>query len=417
MAYSNELKREAKNIDRSNKELIGALRDYLETDYKNTQTKKINFTTSISVGGLDVPLETNNITVSAGGKIISNNQVMNNQLRHKHSISWDDIERAYKLQEAIHSMVADEYAKLDKGYRGRRLYQQLDNLKITNDAAGRKLIKGSGSQLTVGGDMGYGYGHHMINNGSGKLVKVGNYGKLDIDIQKRVLGRIYGSLYKETNKHLLDKFKTINLGGGSSADFKKLIKVTQELVFDIKKAKEWLKEVESIVNKAELKYKAEIKNIQKAQQLKQNYKPDYILSIRELELIGRAILGLSTELCPIETGFLRSSGKLYVSDVDIRIIYECPYAAYVHDNVNANHPVGQAKFLETAAQQVLPTISVWTENTGDDAFVLGDYMKQTWDRDSAGNITSDMYWLEHKGYQAVYIDIDRNLKVNYAHYK
>ena len=157
--------------------------------------------------------------------------------------------------------------------------------------------------------------------------------------------------------------------------------------------------------------------MKKAQSKGRVYKRDWILSIGELEKIGTAILGLAVERCPIETGFLRSSGKLYVSNNDIRIIFECPYAAYVHDNMSAQHPIGQAKFLESAAQDILPKISVWTETTGNDSFVLGDYMKQTWDKDSAGNIKSSMYWLEHKGYQAVYIDIDRNLHINYAHYK
>ena len=161
-----------------------------------------------------------------------------------------------------------------------------------------------------------------------------------------------------------------------------------------------------------------MKELQKAERNRQRYNPDYLLSIDELESIGRAILGLAIEKCPIETGFLRSSGKLYVSDKDVRVIFECPYAGYVHDNVNMNHPVGEDHFLEKAAQEILPTISVWAETTGDDAFVLGNYMAQTWAHDEkTGHAVGDMYWKEQKGYTAVYIDIDRNLRVNYAHYR
>jgi hypothetical protein len=31
--------------------------------------------------------------------------------------------------------------------------------------------------------------------------------------------------------------------------------------------------------------------------------------------------------------------------------YAAPYAVFVHENVHARHPVGQAKFLETAARE------------------------------------------------------------------
>ena len=97
----------------------------------------------------------------------------------------------------------------------------------------------------------------------------------------------------------------------------------------------------------------------------------------------------------------------------IRIIFECPYSLYVHENVNTTHAFGQAKFLETAAQEMLRNTSVWVEST--DNLVLGDYMKQVWEKANDGRATGMPDWVEQHAYQAVYIDINRHLKVTYAH--
>lgn len=389
-----KVQRTLNQIHRSEDRALATLQRYFDRDTK--PSKQIQFTTSLSVGGKTIPIATENVTLSASGQVISQN-FKNNHPTHQHNISWDDIDKSYKVQEAIHQMLVFEYEKEGKIYGGRRLYSTYDKNNIkTKD--GLKIIDSTGSRLLYGKNTFYGY--------------LGKYKANDIAIHQRVLEKIYGQLYKETEKHLLDKFNTIELDG----DFTKLIKGTNELIYDIKKVKNWSKEVERLVKSAELKYKAQVKELQRQQaRAVQN---TYLLSVNELEQIGRAILGLAIEKCPIETGFLRSSGKLYVSDNDIRVIFEAPYAGFVHDNVNMNHPVGEDHFLEKAAQEILPTISVWAETTGDDAFVLGDYMAQTWAHDEkTGHAVGDMYWKEQKGYTAVYIDIDRNLRVNYAHYR
>lgn len=319
--------------------------------------------------------------------------------RFSHDISWDDISNAYQRQEYIHTIISDVYKRMGKKYGGRQLYQQYDMNKFTTDAAGRTIIKGFGStRIDPTSTKGYG----------------GRYEKLDMNIQKAVLDYLYTSAYKETNKHLLDKFETVdlNLTSGSSDEFKKLIKVTNELITDIKKVKAWAKSVEKIVNSAKIQHRG--LGVSPSLQVE---KSPWLLTIEELTDIGKAILGRSTELCPIETGFLRSSGKVYVSSIDIRIIYECPYAAYVHDNPNAQHAVGTDHFLQKAAQEILPKIAVWTESTGNDSWVFGTNMQQTWEHDQAGNVSSDMFWTEQKGFRAIYLDIDRNLRVNFAHYK
>lgn len=396
------VKRDINKIAREEDKVLANLQRYFEQNNSHKPSKAITLTTNLKVGGISKPLATQEDILDAANNIVKQTTSYDRSLIHKHSIEWEDIERSYKLQEAIHSMLAMEYIKEGKIFKGRSLYQQED-FKKALDAAGRAIIKGQGSKVIQPWTP---YG------------RSGRYGKIDVDIHKRVLDKIYSQLYQETNKHLLDKLNTVDLSG-SGDYFKKLIKVTQELAYDIKKAKGWKKEVEDLVNQAELNYKAKIRQEQRAvtNAQKEYLRNQHILTIEQLEIIGKAILGLAVEYCPIETGRLRNSGKLYVSNQSIRIIFECEYAAYVHDNPNAQHPVGRYHYLVDAAQDILPKISVWTEVTGNDAFVLGDYMKQTWDKDSAGNITSDMYWSEHKGYQAVYIDIDTDLKINYAHYK
>ena len=65
---------------------------------------------------------------------------------------------------------------------------------------------------------------------------------------------------------------------------------------------------------------------------------------------------LSRSLTPVETGALRASHetefpKIEGGDVSIRIRVGGPaagYAVYVHENLEAFHKVGQAKFLESA---------------------------------------------------------------------
>jgi hypothetical protein len=37
--------------------------------------------------------------------------------------------------------------------------------------------------------------------------------------------------------------------------------------------------------------------------------------------------------------------------------YSAPYAIYVHENLNAYHPIGQAKFLEGPARRLAPLLA------------------------------------------------------------
>lgn len=61
------------------------------------------------------------------------------------------------------------------------------------------------------------------------------------------------------------------------------------------------------------------------------------------------LLEKSNELVPVDTGALRSSGKVVVTKpLQTSIIYDSEYATVVHEDLEKYHPIGQAKFLETA---------------------------------------------------------------------
>ena len=69
-----------------------------------------------------------------------------------------------------------------------------------------------------------------------------------------------------------------------------------------------------------------------------------------------AILEESNELVPVDTGELKGSGS--VTDVkrrgdvvEVVVQYEADHAAFVHEDPDASHPQGQAKFLEQPALQ------------------------------------------------------------------
>jgi hypothetical protein len=66
-------------------------------------------------------------------------------------------------------------------------------------------------------------------------------------------------------------------------------------------------------------------------------------------------LELAQSRTPVKTGDLKASGHLgeyevsgYESSIPIIFGTELTYAIYVHENLQAKHTVGQAKFLESA---------------------------------------------------------------------
>ena len=309
---------------------------------------------------------------------------------HNFDIPFEYIKDAYERQAWIHEQLRQAYEQEGLIYGGRSRYAMLQQGTKIEDNSYYGRHQKVGQSYQIGGvDNFVGYG--------------GVYRKLDDttkEIHRRVLKQITESIHQSTNRYILDKFNTYDFGAGDKDVFKKLIKLSSELITDLEGEKSWVKEVEGIISEAERRYK---------KALKENVQIANFISMSKLEDIGRAILGRSNELCPYETGFLRSSGTLYVYDDYIRIIYECPYAMYVHENVNAEHPFGQAKFLETAAQEVLQNKSVWVEA----GQVEGTVMQMYWDKNQYGVSRGDaVAFTERKGYNTVQITIDRNLGIN-----
>ena len=65
---------------------------------------------------------------------------------------------------------------------------------------------------------------------------------------------------------------------------------------------------------------------------------------RPLQVLADA----SKELTPVDTGALRDSCEVVVTDDGGSVRYTADYAVYVHE-IPAQHETGQDKFLETAA--------------------------------------------------------------------
>jgi hypothetical protein len=64
-------------------------------------------------------------------------------------------------------------------------------------------------------------------------------------------------------------------------------------------------------------------------------------------------MGQSKKLTPVDTGNLKGSHYVKMEESAAgnpvaRIGCTAEYAIYVHENLEAHHPTGQAKFLETA---------------------------------------------------------------------
>lgn len=61
---------------------------------------------------------------------------------------------------------------------------------------------------------------------------------------------------------------------------------------------------------------------------------------------------------PVDTGRLRDSGFVATfrrnTVTSVEIAYDTPYAVYVHEDLEAYHPNGQAKFVESVLKESAP---------------------------------------------------------------
>lgn len=78
--------------------------------------------------------------------------------------------------------------------------------------------------------------------------------------------------------------------------------------------------------------------------------------VEEMESIKK----VSMARTPVLTGALRDSHEIVETENSVEIHVggdAAPYALYVHENLQAHHPHGQAKFLESAMLEAIPGLA------------------------------------------------------------
>lgn len=71
-----------------------------------------------------------------------------------------------------------------------------------------------------------------------------------------------------------------------------------------------------------------------------------------LEDGGRKILSESNRIAPVDTGnLIRNTEVEKTIGGEVQVRYHADYAMYVHEDLEARHPKGHAKFLEKATNQ------------------------------------------------------------------
>lgn len=76
----------------------------------------------------------------------------------------------------------------------------------------------------------------------------------------------------------------------------------------------------------------------------------------QLKELAEAIAERARELVPVDTGALRNSIRVEERDNGYAVVAggpEAPYAIYVHERLDLHHEVGQAKFIEVAAMELV----------------------------------------------------------------
>jgi hypothetical protein len=77
---------------------------------------------------------------------------------------------------------------------------------------------------------------------------------------------------------------------------------------------------------------------------------------RGLKKAGLFLQRRAQQLCPVDTGLLKNSAATRIEHpgtpkVSVSVGFFTSYAIFVHENLDAHHPVGQAKFLTTPLRQ------------------------------------------------------------------
>jgi hypothetical protein len=78
-------------------------------------------------------------------------------------------------------------------------------------------------------------------------------------------------------------------------------------------------------------------------------------ALNGLEALGNEIKSLSQTRCPVDSGTLRGSAQVVRENDKVIIGYggaASSYSIAQHENLGYHHPVGQAKFLESAFDEL-----------------------------------------------------------------
>ena len=96
-------------------------------------------------------------------------------------------------------------------------------------------------------------------------------------------------------------------------------------------------------------------------------------AVKAIDDYAEHVLGDAQQLCPVDIGTLQGSGKsepiqVEGSSISKKIGFNTDYAAAVHENMEAHHTRGQAKYLSTAmsnnAGKLGPFIAQKTKDAG-----------------------------------------------------
>ena len=101
-------------------------------------------------------------------------------------------------------------------------------------------------------------------------------------------------------------------------------------------------------------------------QLARLWEQDQAASVQALREEAETIMTDSKQRVPVDTGVLRASGFVQPVEDGVRLAYggaASDYAIYVHENLDANHPVGEAKYLERPVLEALPGLAARVAKT------------------------------------------------------
>lgn len=83
-------------------------------------------------------------------------------------------------------------------------------------------------------------------------------------------------------------------------------------------------------------------------------------AVEGLNLAAERVRGVSVARTPLQYGDLRSSQTVVpatAGGLEAAIVSDLPYSVIVHEDLTARHPVGQAKFLESASAESIPEVN------------------------------------------------------------